>query len=147
LPERTVLDLGSLLLTFVLLWGYLAFSQYLVTWSGNLPNEIDFYRERGHGAWRGVGLALVVLHFALPFAVLLSHAARRSAAVLAVVAGGLIVLRFVDVARDVVPVLGATIHWTFAAAIVGIGGTWAFAFLRALDRNRVPVGGADAVRG
>ena len=59
-------DLGKLLLAFVMFWCYVAFSQYLIIWAGNLPEEIPWYVRRFAGGWGWVGAALVVLHFALP---------------------------------------------------------------------------------
>ena len=64
-------DLGNLMLTFVILWAYMAFSQYLIIWSGNLPEEIPWYLRRLQGGWGWVGVALVLFHFVLPFLLLL----------------------------------------------------------------------------
>src|SRR5262249_16356797 len=64
-------DLGKLLLAFVMFWSYVAFAQYLIIWAGNLPEEIPWYLRRLAGGWGWVGAALVLLHFALPFLLLL----------------------------------------------------------------------------
>src|SRR5206468_8592896 len=64
-------DLGKLMLAFVMLWAYFALSQFLITWSANLPEEIPWYLARGRGGWQWLGLLIVVFHFALPFVVLL----------------------------------------------------------------------------
>ena len=73
-------DLGNLMLAFVMLWAYFSFSQYLIIWSGNLPEEIAWYLHRLQTGWRFVGIALVVFHFALPFLLLLSRRGQTGAA-------------------------------------------------------------------
>jgi len=71
-------DLGSFLLTFVMLWAYMEFSQFLIIWGANLTEEIPWYLRRMQGVWGRVGLLLVVLNFALPFFLLLfRHVKRR----------------------------------------------------------------------
>ena len=66
-------DLGKLMLALVMLWAYFSFSQFLIIWAGNLPEEIPYYLRRGsHGGWQYLSLALVVGHFILPFCLLLS---------------------------------------------------------------------------
>ena len=67
LAPRHFHDFGKLLLAFTMLWAYLNFSQFLIIWSGNLPEEIPWYIERMHGGWGVVAVALVVGHFFLPF--------------------------------------------------------------------------------
>ena len=68
LGPRHFHDLGKLLLAFTMLWAYLNFSQFLIIWSGNLPEEIPWYVRRVSGVWGAVAIALVVGHFVLPFA-------------------------------------------------------------------------------
>src|SRR5205823_1121376 len=70
-------DWGKLLLAMVMLYAYFAFSQFLITWAGNLPEEIPFYLRRLHGGWQVVGLLLILFHFALPFVLLLSRQRKR----------------------------------------------------------------------
>ncbi|PYT05037.1 MAG: hypothetical protein DMF60_13295, partial [Acidobacteria bacterium] len=78
-------DLGKLMLAFLMLWAYFSFSQFLIIWSGNLPEEIPWYVRRLQSSWKWVGLALVVLQFALPFVMLLSRDLKRNARTLVVV--------------------------------------------------------------
>src|SRR5205823_2867021 len=70
-------DLGNLLLTFVMLWAYCAFSQYLLIWSGNLRDEITWYLPREAGGWGWIAIALILLHFSLPFLLLLSRQVKQ----------------------------------------------------------------------
>jgi hypothetical protein len=136
-------DLGKLLLAFVMLWAYVNVSQFLIIWSANLPEEIPFYIQRLHGGWGWVGLALVVFHFALPFVLLLSRDLKRSARALALLAGGIFVVRVLDLFWLVAPDLqgvhgphggpaGLSVHWMDLAALVALGGAWVFVFLREL---------------
>ena len=85
-PQGTLLtprhfhDFGKLLLAFVMLWAYLSFSQFLIIWSGNLPEEIPWYIARIRGSWGAVAILLVVGHFFLPFGLLLSAGLKKRSA-------------------------------------------------------------------
>jgi hypothetical protein len=129
-------DLGNLLLAFVMLWAYVSFSQFLLIWSGNLPEEVRWYIPRFQGGWEWVGAALLIGQFALPFLLLLSRDVKRNPRSLAVVAGIVLVMRFVDLLWQVVPAFepeGLLGHWLdlLAAplAALGVGGVWVAAFL------------------
>lgn len=124
-------DAGNLLLTFVILWTYLSFSQFLIIWAENLTDEIPWYLHRITGGWQGVAVALIVFQFALPFLLLLSRSLKRRAESLAMVAGGILVMRLVDLFWLVVPAFhptGFAIHWMDALAVIGMGGVWLGAF-------------------
>ncbi len=144
---RTLQDLGSLLLAFVMLWAYMQFSQYLIIWSGNLPEETPWYLSRLQGAWALVGLLLILFHFALPFLLLLSRDIKRHARRLANVAILVLVMRFVDVVWLIAPA-GAESHgnlghapdpaWVPVLALVaavGIGGLWLALFAHELQKR------------
>ena len=106
LNPRHFHDLGKLLLAFTMLWAYLNFSQFLIIWSGNLPEEIPWYIERMHGGWGVVAIALVVGHFALPFMLLLSQDLKKGKW-LPRVAIFILVMRLVDTIWLVAPDLRA----------------------------------------
>lgn len=134
-------DLGTLLFAFVLLWAYLAFTQYLIIWSANLPEEIPWYRHRVHGGWQAVAVALLAGHFAVPFALLLSRGVKERAPILAAVAAGLLLLRLVDLHWMVQPGLarsGPAPHWLDLAVPAGLGGIWLRFFLRQLKGRSEP---------
>src|SRR5437870_8840033 len=95
IQKRHLRDLGKLLLAFVMLWAYFDFSQLLIIWSGNLPEEITFYRSRLHGQWGIVAVVVVVFHFFVPFFLLLSRDLKRNLKLLPKVALWLIFMRFV----------------------------------------------------
>lgn len=128
-------DLGKLLLAFVMVWAYMSFSQLLIVWSGNLPQEIPFYLPRMQSSWRWIGALLIVLHFALPFALLLSRDLKRRAGWLAALAGLVIVMRVIDLFWLVAPEFrphGLTIDWFDPVAVVGLCGVWLALFIREL---------------
>lgn len=137
-------DLGKLMLAFLMLWAYFSFSQFLIIWSGNLPEEIPWYVRRLQSSWKWVGLALVVLQFALPFVLLLSRDLKRSARRLVVVAIAIIVMRFVDLIWMTGPEFheGAfRIHWMDVIMPIGLGGLWlAFFAYQLKARPLLPIG-------
>jgi len=125
-------DFGKLLFAFTMVWAYLSFSQFLIIWSANLPEEIPWYQHRTSHGWEYIGLALVAFHFAVPFIVLLSRRSKRNAAILAGMALWLIVARFLDLFFMIGPEAytnGLGFHWLDVAAPVGLGGVWVALFL------------------
>lgn len=137
-------DYGKLLLAFVMIYAYFAFSQFLVIWSANIPEEIPWYLRRLRGGWEYVGLALVVLHFALPFVLLLSRDLKRNHKRLVTVALVVIVMRVVDVIYLVAPAMhheGGEPHFslldflTMFGATIGLGGIWLWFFATQLKRR------------
>ena len=146
-------DLGKLMLAFVMLWAYMAFSQFLIIWSGNLPEEIDWYITRIRGGWGAVALLIVIGHFALPFTLLLSRNLKRHNQRLARVAIFVIAMRLVDLIWLVVPTFthsaaqgeghpgfSIPLHWMNIVIPIGLAGVWLFFFVRQLrTRSLVPL--------
>jgi len=131
-------DLGNLLLTFVMLWAYLSFSQWLIIWSGNLRDEIPWYMTRARGAWEGWGLFLIIFHFSVPFLLLLQRGLKRRVRALAWIAAALLVTDFMVVTWMVVPAFEPNrvrIHPQDLTAMCGIGGIWVAAFVWQLKRR------------
>jgi hypothetical protein len=142
-------DLGKLLLTVVMVWAYFSFSQLLIIWSGNLPEETPWYLLRFKGQWRWMGLALILLNFALPFLLLLSRDLKRNRRRLMGVAWLLIAMRFVDLLWLIAPSfegrhgehhgLSVGSYANYAAAVVGVGGLWlGWFFYQLRQRALVP---------
>jgi hypothetical protein len=128
-------DLGKLLLTLVMLWSYFAFSQFLIIWSGNLPEEISWYLPRTRGTWGAIALAVVVLHFAFPFLFLLSRSFKRHAGKLVIVAVLILLMRLIDLFWMIAPNFNAGqfhISWMDLVAPIALGGLWLGFFARAL---------------
>jgi len=137
-------DLGKLLLAFVMLWAYLTFSQFLIVWSANLPEEIPWYLTRMQGGWGAVSLALIVFHFFVPFLLLLNRDLKRHGRLLVVVAVWVLLMRFVDLFWLMGPLHGArelSVHAADVLAPVGIGGLWVAMFVWQLKaRPLLPLG-------
>jgi len=136
-------DLGNFLLGVTLFWMYIAFSQYLIIWSGNLPEEVVWYLARLEGGWGWVALFLLLFHFALPFAVLLSARIKQRAERLTLMAGLLLVAELVHLYWLVEPAFHPgdfTLHWLHLVTLVAMGGLWLAAFVwRIRQRPLLPL--------
>jgi hypothetical protein len=136
-------DLGKMMFAFTMFWAYVNFTQYLIVWSGNIPEEISWYLARFRGGWGWIGAAILIFHFVVPFFLLLSRRANRNPRLLARAAILLIVMRFVDVAWLVLPAFSAgafRIHWLNLALPIGLGGVWLSFFARNLvTRPLLPI--------
>jgi hypothetical protein len=127
-------DHGKWMLTFIMVWAYFSFSQWLIIWAGNLPAEITFYLKRLSGGWASIGLILVVFHFTVPFALLLSRSFKRNIRQLVWVAVLLLLMRYVDLFWIIEPNFSRTFVITAADVVVpvAIGGIWLWYFFRNL---------------
>ncbi len=131
-------DLGNLMLALVMLWTYFAFSQYLIIWSGNLPEETVCYFARKHGGWGAIALGIVILQFAFPFMTLLSRAAKRSSQKLALLAVLILAMRIVDVVWLIEPSFNREhfhLSWMDVVAPIAIGGLWLTTFAWQLQKR------------
>lgn len=130
-------DLGKLMLAFVMLWAYFSFSQYLIVWSGNLPEEIQWYLPRVSGGWGAIALSVVIFHFALPFMLLLSASLKRDAGKLLILAIVILIIRQVDFFWMVAPEFTHSFHvsWMDVVAPIGIGGVWLAMFFWQLNKR------------
>ena len=127
-----------MLLAFVIFWIYVSFSQFLVIWSGNLPKEISWYLHRSAGGWQWVALVLMLSQFFVPFALLLSRAAKRQKFRLAMIAVLIVVASVVSNFWLVAPSFHPnrfSIHWMDLAELLAIGGIWSFTFIFFLKRR------------
>ena len=127
-------DHGKWILTFIMVWAYFSFSQWLIIWAGNLPNEITFYTKRLSFGWGKVGLFLALFHFAVPFAVLLSRPFKRNIRKLVWLAIWLMLMRWVDLFWIIEPNFMKGLGITIADVVVpiAIGGFWLAYFFRNL---------------
>ena len=128
-------DHGKWMLTFVMVWAYFAFSQWLIIWAGNLPEEITWYMRRLNGGWGYVGLFLVVFHFAIPFVLLLSRPFKREVRRLVWLAVWLMLMRYLDLFWMIEPNFSARLSVTWADVVIPIamGGLWLAYFFRNLN--------------
>jgi hypothetical protein len=128
-------DLGNLVLTFVMLWAYLSFSQFLIIWAGDLINEIPWYLTRARGGWAMIAVLLIFLSFAIPFFLLLMRPIKRRVETLSALCAALILITFVDVYWMVAPAFekaGPRFYLLDFLLPVGIGGIWVAAFVAQL---------------
>jgi len=134
LRPEFVHDHGKFMLTFIMVWAYFSFSQWLIIWAGNLPTEITWYMRRLHGGWGFVGLFLVLFHFAIPFGILLSRPLKRDITKLVWLAVWMLFARYVDLFWLVEPNFSATFTVTWADLLIpfGMGGLWMAYFCRNL---------------
>jgi hypothetical protein len=135
-PSR-YLDVGNLLLAFTILWAYMSFSQFLIIWAANLKDEIPFYTSRAFGGWGVIGGLLLLLHFFVPFFLLLQRSVKRRLPRLAKVAMWQFTLEILDLYWLIAPAYED--HPRFSDigiifAILGLGGIWVAVFLGQLKR-------------
>lgn len=143
LQPRHLHDLGKLLLAFVMLWAYFDFSQLLIIWAGNLPEEISFYRTRLYGEWGYIAIIVVAFHFLVPFFLLLSQDLKRNAKVLPKIAMWLIVMRLVDLFWMTRPEFSSSAvpTWLDIVLPIGLGGLWlSFFAFNLKQRPLLPLG-------
>ena len=120
-------DLGKLFLAFTLFWAYVSFSQFLIIWYGNLPEEVIWYNRRFEHGWQWLAVAIAVLHFIVPFLVLLGRGIKRMAKPLAAVALWMLVMRWLDTVWQIEPAFereGVFVPWLDLALTAAIGGLW-----------------------
>src|SRR5216684_2073456 len=126
IQKRHFHDLGKLLFAFNMLWAYFGFSQLLIIWSGNQPEEISFYRTRLYGGWGVVAVLVLIFHFFVPFFLLLSQNMKRNARVLPKIAVWLIFMRLVDLFWMTRPEFTsrALPSWLDIVLPLALGGLW-----------------------
>lgn len=96
MKPRYLHDLAKLLFAFNMLWAYFGFSQLLIVWAGNQPEEITFYHSRLYGSWGIVAVIVLIFHFFVPFFVLLPQDVKRSTRWMPKIAMWMIFMRLVD---------------------------------------------------
>jgi hypothetical protein len=138
LTTKHLHDLGNLLLTFTIFWIYVSFSQFLIIWSGNLPREIAWYLHRRAGGWQYAPVTLALFQFAVPFALLLSRAAKQHRHRLGPIAALVFLTNIGNVWWLVTPSFhpnGIRLPWRELMAFAGIGGLWGAAFISHLRQQ------------
>jgi hypothetical protein len=118
-------DIGKFLFAFTAFWAYIGFSQFLLIWYANLPEETIFYKARIAGSWKMVSIFLMVGHFGIPFFYLMGRAVKRHGATLALGGGWLLAMHFLDLYWQVMPTLhpeGIRPSILDVAAFLAVGG-------------------------
>lgn len=129
---KTRRDIGNLLLAMVMLTAYCAFSQFLIIWAGDLPEDNPWYLHRAVHGWSWVAVALGVLFLAGPFFALLFRPVKERARRLGAVAAVLVVMHTVHAIWLISPAFGAVVPWPELAATAAIGGAWCWLVTRRL---------------
>jgi hypothetical protein len=137
---RYVRDLGNLLLAFVMFWAYVSFSQFLLIWTANLPEEVAWYERRFEGGWKLLAVALLLFQFFLPFLLLLygrnKQAPRNLSRIAWIILGMSLAGYFWQVVPSFEPA-GLVYHLAdvvlVAIAMIGVGGVWLAIFLWQLE--------------
>ena len=140
-PMKTLLkpnyvhDHGNFMLAFIMVWAYFSFSQWLIMWAGNLPDEITWYFRRLHGGWEYVGLFLVIFHFFVPFFMLLFRYIKRDVTRLVWIASWMLVAHYIDLFWHIEPSFSLTFNVTLADIVIpfAMGGIWMWYFCRNLS--------------
>jgi len=144
LTNERLRDLGTFMLGFTMLWAYTSFSQLLIIWSANLPEEITWYYTRLHGGWLYLGYALIGFHFFVPFLLLISSRLKGRLKILVSVACGLLLMRLLDLYWISAPAFKhgvgaehatAMPHWLDLAIPLFMGGAWLFVFFGQLKKR------------
>lgn len=135
-------NLGKMLFAVICFWAYVAFSQFMLMWIANLPEEITWYLARMDDYWMPVFWMLVFGHFLAPFFLLLRKAVKMNSAVMPWIAGLIMFNHFVDLSWIIIPSMkGAHYAWTDFAAVIGVGGIFlAFVMFQFRGKQVAPKG-------
>jgi len=137
-------DYGKWMLAFTMVWAYFSFSQWVIMWAGNLPEEIVWYRMRLHGGWQYFSLFVALFTFVFPFIRLLSAQLKKDKSTLVTTACWLFIMRYFDLYWQVMPNFenkaGFYFHWLNLVVPVSMGGFWLALFFRNLQgRGLLPL--------
>jgi hypothetical protein len=135
-------DFGRLLFAFTVFWAYIGGSQYYLIWYANIPEETMWFLARWDNGWHVISMALIFLHFLVPFLTLAFYRIKRTFAMLRIIAALLVLMHFVDMFWLVMPTFGPEIHfsWMHITSVLGIGGLvfWMF-WTRYTAHRAIPV--------
>lgn len=145
-----LLNLGNLMLAFVVFWAYITFSQYFLIWNANVPEETFWYNIRESGNWWNVGMILVFGHFLLPFLFFLQHPLKKKFGSMIFISCWVLAIILLDFYYNILPSMKqggdhgipVNFHVTLwdVTAFLGIGGVCFWAFLGSLAKQRcIPV--------
>ena len=130
-------DLGSLMFTLLVLWAYMTWFQFMLIWIANMQVDVIYYLPRAGAAWVFLIWAIVLLHFALPFFLLLMRPVKRNSTAMAGIAGLILLMQLAFNYYQVVPEISSprlSEHWIDFLVPIGMGGIWLSFFMAQLDR-------------
>ncbi len=137
-------DLAKMIFGFIIFWGYMGFSQYLLIWYANIPEETIFYQARWEGTWAIITMIIVFGHFVIPFVGLLTRGSKRNLKYLSILSLFVLVMHWIDLYWLVMPVLHKT-GFRFCildfTSLFGIGGFFMWLFWKQFSKHPLtPVG-------
>src|SRR5204862_4415786 len=130
--------MGKWMLAFCVFWAYIGFSQYMLIWYANMPEETEYFIRRNTEDWNGMSLFLVIGRFFVPFAILLLQGLKRKPHRLCLIAGWIVFMQMVDLYIVILPALhgeGVLVSIRAFMPLIGMGATLAFVFLWILRRS------------
>jgi len=139
--------LAKVLLTFVLFWVYIGFSQFIVIWSAEIPVEASWYIVRTRGGWSALGIVVILGHFAIPFLALLLLAVKRRPALVAALGVWLLVMHYLDCYWVVMPDAAARAPWTMLGFLLDAGALCLISGIVVLAWSRARAGEPAVPRG
>ena len=131
-------DIGNLMLAFTMLWAYMSFAQFLITWAENLPEEIPWYVRRFSGGWGAIAFVVAVFHFAVPFFLLLMRFIKKNPNLIVWLSCYIILMHLLDNFWIVEPAFrqrGLEVYWTDFVAPIALFGLWLSFFISNLKRK------------
>jgi hypothetical protein len=135
-------DLGKFIFGFVFFWSYIAFSQYMLIWYGNIPEETHWIFERQLGAWGWIGIVLILFHWALPFLGTMSRHVRRNAPLITFWAVYLLIMNYVELYWVIMPEAGSSMGGILGVisslfCVVGMTAVMIGLVLRVADQTKI----------
>jgi hypothetical protein len=133
-------DFGKLLFAFIVFWAYIAFSQYMLIWYGNLPEETEWFLKRQTGDWTIVSLILIFGHFLIPFVLLISRKIKRRPLLLALTGGYVALMCWIDIYWVVIPEFSpgvARFGLLDVLCLLGMSGVYSAVLLLRLNNHSV----------
>ena len=130
--------MGKWMLSFSVFWAYIGFSQYMLYWYANIPEETQYFIVRNTESWNVLSWILVIGRFFVPFGILLLRSVKKQPFVLCCIAGWIICMQLLDMYVIVLPALhGTGVHLSILdfLPLIGIGGTLAFFYLRIIGHT------------
>jgi len=137
---RALIDLGNILLAFLIIWAYMLWFQFMLGWIANLPSDVLWFWPRTRGGWRWVTWALGIAQFGVPLFLLLARSVKSNPQILVRVAGLVLFMQLVFAFYLVIPPFGTTSlaeHWMEFLTPFAVGGIWLAYFLERLRRQPV----------
>jgi hypothetical protein len=130
--------MGKWMLSFVVFWAYIGFSQYMLYWYANIPEETQYFLTRNTESWNVLSTFLVIGRFFIPFAILLLRSVKKKATTLCAIAGWILLMQLLDIYIIILPALhGTGLHLSILdfLPLIGIGGTLGFFYLRLVGKS------------